>query len=182
MEEAVNLDWVGVAGPLMKRYMEATKHPTLEIKHSAIVWRYEEVDPARAKEMVDLMKDLLLHEPVAIKSGHRSIEVHPQGINKGSVVRKVLSAMADDQNRADFVLFIGDDSSDQDMFEFFATDKHKDVVAPRATVITCTVANKASKAKYYLENIDGVKSLLVSLAERARSLSRSKLLTLTEQQ
>ncbi|CAL9094039.1 unnamed protein product [Musa acuminata var. zebrina] len=178
MEEAVNLDWVGVAGPLMKRYMEATKHPTLEIKHSAIVWRYEEVDPARAKEMVDLMKDLLLHEPVAIKSGHRSIEVHPQGINKGSVVRKVLSAMADDQNRADFVLFIGDDSSDQDMFEFFATDKHKDVVAPRATVITCTVANKASKAKYYLENIDGVKSLLVSLAERARSLSRSKLLTI----
>lgn len=78
MEEAVNLDWVGVAGPLMKRYVEATKHPTLEIKHSAIVWRYEEVDPARAKEMEDLMKDLLLHEPVVIKSGHRSIEVHPQ--------------------------------------------------------------------------------------------------------
>ncbi|RRT61588.1 hypothetical protein B296_00024656 [Ensete ventricosum] len=76
--EAVNLDWVDVAGPLMKRYMDARKHPTLETKDSAIVWRYEEEDPGWAKEMMDLMKDLLRHEQVAIKSSHRSIEVHPQ--------------------------------------------------------------------------------------------------------
>ncbi|RRT61589.1 hypothetical protein B296_00024657 [Ensete ventricosum] len=87
--------------------------------------------------------------------------------------------MAAHQNRADFVLCIGDDDSDQDMFEFFATDKHKDVVAPRATVITCSVAKKTRKAKYYLENMDTVKSLLLSLAERARSPSRSDPLTLT---
>lgn len=86
-----------------------------------------------------------------------------QGVNKGSSAKKILSAMADHQQPADFVLCVGDDSSDEEMFELFASKKHEDVVASRATVFTCNVAGKPSRARYYLENMEEVKGLLVAL-------------------
>ncbi|URE44428.1 Alpha,alpha-trehalose-phosphate synthase UDP-forming [Musa troglodytarum] len=166
-DDGDDLEWVRVARPVMKWYTQATKHSRMEIKDSALVWQCRHSDSIYAseqtKEMADHLKELLMNEPVAVKTGHRSVEVHPKGVNKGSSAKKILSAMADHQQRADFVLCVGDDSSDEEMFELFASKKHKDVVASRATVFTCKVARKPSRARYYLENAEGVKGLLVAL-------------------
>ncbi|RWW64840.1 hypothetical protein BHE74_00027890 [Ensete ventricosum] len=192
-DDSDDLDWVRVARPVMKLYTQATKHSRMEIKDSALVWQCRHSDAIYAseqtKEMADHLKELLMNEPVAVKTRYRTVEVHPkvcyayvhdkrtgpclltlfhlrsfsQGVNKGSSAKKILSAMADHQQRADFVLCVGDDSSDDEMFELFASEKHKDVVAASATVFTCNVGRKPSRARYFLANMDEVKGLLVAL-------------------
>ncbi|CAL9770445.1 unnamed protein product [Musa acuminata subsp. burmannicoides] len=166
-DDGDDLDWVRIARPVMKWYTRATNHSIMEIKDSALVWQCRHSDAIYASEqtneMADHLKDLLMNEPVAVKTGDRSVEVHPKGVNKGSCAKKILSAMADHRRRADFVLCVGDDSSDEEMFELFASKKHEDVVASRATVFTCKVAGKPSRARYSLENMEEVKGLLVAL-------------------
>jgi trehalose 6-phosphate synthase/phosphatase len=61
----------------------------------------------------------------------------------------------------DFVLCIGDDKSDEDMFESIADA----TIAPNVEIFACTVGRKPSKAKYYLEDIADVIHVLEGLAE-----------------
>lgn len=59
----------------------------------------------------------------------------------------------------DFILCIGDDRSDEDMFESISN------AAPSsAEVFACTVGRKPSKATYYLNDTEEVIRLLESLA------------------
>ena len=89
------------------------------------------------------------------------------------VTKRLLASMASRGTPPDFVLCIGDDKSDEDMFESIADA----VVAPSAEVFACTVGRKPSKAKYYLEDIGDVIYMLHGLAKASqqplqRSLSR----------
>jgi trehalose-phosphatase len=56
----------------------------------------------------------------------------------------------------DFVLSIGDDRSDEDMFNFL--NKQKDL-----KVVTCTVGTRSTEANYYIPNVDSVLSTLEKL-------------------
>jgi len=58
--------------------------------------------------------------------------------------------MKEGGKQADFVLCIGDDRSDEDMFENIAALK-RNMVASR-TLFACTVGQKPSKAKFYLDD------------------------------
>lgn len=71
--------------------------------------------------------------------------------------------MAGSGEAPDFVLCIGDDRSDEDMFEsILNTSSPPTAVAPE--VFACTVGRKPSKAKYYLDDTDDVVMLLQYLA------------------
>lgn len=73
--------------------------------------------------------------------------------------------MAENGKHADFVLCIGDDRSDEDMFEIFGDAKLKDILSPNPSVFACTVGQKPSKATYYLDDTTEVITMLESLAE-----------------
>ena len=87
------------------------------------------------------------------------------------VTKRLLASMASRGTPPDFVLCIGDDKSDEDMFESIADA----VVAPSAEVFACTVGRKPSKAKYYLEDIGDVIHMLEGLAEASQTSQRSSL-------
>lgn len=63
---------------------------------------------------------------------------------------------------ADFVLCIGDDRSDEDMFEGIG---NKNLVSSNAHVYSCTVGQKPSKATYYLDDTNDVLEMLRALAD-----------------
>lgn len=88
-----------------------------------------------------------------------------QGVSKGLVVEKILSSMMEDGRQADFVLCIGDDRSDEDMFEDVASIVSKNLVARRSTIFGCTVGQKPSKARYYLDDTTDVINMLGALAD-----------------
>ncbi|XP_071685823.1 probable alpha,alpha-trehalose-phosphate synthase [UDP-forming] 7 [Rutidosis leptorrhynchoides] len=161
--------WMQMAEPVMKLYTEATDGSSIETKESALVWQYRDADPgfgfAQAKEMLDHLESVLANEPVAVKSGQYIVEVKPQEASKGLVAEKIFTSMAEKGRQADFVLCIGDDRSDEDMFEIIGNAISKNMISVNTNVFACTVGQKPSKAKYYLDDTSEVIFMLENLAE-----------------
>ncbi|KAK1352741.1 UDP-Glycosyltransferase / trehalose-phosphatase family protein [Heracleum sosnowskyi] len=120
----VDCSWKQIAEPVMKLYTETTDGSTIEDKETSTVWCYEDADPdfgsCQAKELHNHLDSVLANEPVTVKSGQNVVEVKPQGVSKGLVAKRILSTMQERGMIPDFVLCIGDDRSDEDMFEIDA--------------------------------------------------------------
>ncbi|XP_048127014.1 probable alpha,alpha-trehalose-phosphate synthase [UDP-forming] 7 [Rhodamnia argentea] len=166
--------WMHITEPVMQQYTEATDGSSIEAKESALVWQYRDADlgfgSSQGKEMLDHLESVLANEPVSVKSGHFIVEVKPQGATKGAVAEKVFTAMAENGKQADFVLCIGDDRSDEDMFEMIGNVVSRDILSSNTAVFACTVGQKPSKARYYLDDTSEVRNMLESLAEASDSL------------
>lgn len=90
-----------------------------------------------------------------------------QGVSKGLVAEKIFTSMAKNGQQADFVLCIGDDRSDEEMFEMIGNAVNKGVLSSNTSVFACTVGQKPSKAKYYLDDTVEVIAMLEALAEKS---------------
>ncbi|OWM72986.1 probable alpha,alpha-trehalose-phosphate synthase [UDP-forming] 7 [Punica granatum] len=169
--------WMQIAEPVMKLYTEATDGSTIETKESALVWHHRDADPGfgstQAKEMLDHLESVLANEPVAVRSGQFIVEVKPQGVSKGVIAERIFATMAHNGRPADFVLCIGDDRSDEDMFEIVG-NLIGGTLASNTSIFACTVGQKPSKAKYFLDDTAGVILLLESLAEASDPLSSTE--------
>jgi trehalose 6-phosphate synthase/phosphatase len=73
--------------------------------------------------------------------------------------------MKEKGRQADFVLCVGDDRSDEDMFENIADVMKRNIVAPKTPLFACTVGQKPSKARFYLDDTFEVVNMLSSLAD-----------------
>ncbi|KAI6682524.1 hypothetical protein NL676_036405 [Syzygium grande] len=163
----MDFEWKKIAEPVMEQYIEATDGSFIETKESALVWHHQDADPQfgsfQAKELLNHLESVLTNEPVVVKRGQHIVEVKPQGVNKGTVVENLISTVQSSGKSPDFLLCIGDDRSDEDMFEAIA----RPVSTPStsaAEVFACTVGQKPSMAKYYLDDTSEVIKLLQGLA------------------
>ncbi|XP_057749211.1 probable alpha,alpha-trehalose-phosphate synthase [UDP-forming] 11 [Arachis stenosperma] len=163
-----DFDWKKMAEPVMAHYTEATDGSFIENKESAMVWHHQEADPyfgsCQAKELLDHLENVLANEPVVVKRGQHIVEVKPQGVSKGIVVENLISSMRSEGKSPDFLLCIGDDRSDEDMFESIARSVSNPALPTISQVFACTVGQKPSMAKYYLEDTSEVIKLLQGLA------------------
>ncbi|XP_068642840.1 probable alpha,alpha-trehalose-phosphate synthase [UDP-forming] 7 [Aristolochia californica] len=173
--QSTDFGWIQIAEPVMKLYTEATDGSSIETKESALVWHHQDADPgfgsSQAKELLDHLESVLANEPVAVKRGQHIVEVKPQAVSKGLVAEKILASMTEKGRQADFVLCIGDDRSDEDMFEGMGA-LAREMLSSNPAVFACTVGQKPSKAKYYLDDTVDVIRMLQSLAEASVSSSR----------
>ncbi|CAL0331507.1 unnamed protein product [Lupinus luteus] len=162
-----DLDWKNIVEPIMQLYTETTDGSNMEIKESALVWRHQDADPdfgkSQAKELLNHLESVLANEPAVAKKGQHVVEVNPQGISKGLVAEKVLSTMVNGGNLPDFVMCIGDDISDEDMFESILRTVSCPSLPVAPEIFACTVGQKPSKAKYYLDDPSDVLKLLQCL-------------------
>eukprot|EP00252_Welwitschia_mirabilis_P008517 TRINITY_DN20419_c1_g1_i1.p1 TRINITY_DN20419_c1_g1~~TRINITY_DN20419_c1_g1_i1.p1 ORF type:complete len:861 (+),score=153.58 TRINITY_DN20419_c1_g1_i1:1510-4092(+) len=170
--------WKEIALPVMKLYTETTDGSYIETKESALVWHHQDADPdfgsCQAKELLDHLESVLANEPVVVKSGQHIVEVKPQGVSKGLVAERLISIMGEKGRRPDFVLCIGDDRSDEDMFETIAGAIGGPSLSPIAEVFACTVGQKPSKAKYYLDDTAEVLRMLQGLSAVSDQSSKSE--------
>ncbi|KAI9381238.1 hypothetical protein POPTR_015G074000v4 [Populus trichocarpa] len=170
---AVDFDWKNIAEPVMKLYTEATDGSYIEVKESALVWHHQDADPdfgsCQAKELLDHLENVLANDPVAVKRGQNIVEVKPQGVTKGFVAEKVLSKMIASGKPPGFVLCIGDDRSDEDMFESISKTPYSSSLPSAPAIFACTVGQKPSKARYYLDDTVDVLALLQCLADASSS-------------
>lgn len=97
---------------------------------------------AQAKELIDHLESVMLGEAVEVVSGLKYVECKPRGLSKGTMVQKLLA-----QVKPDFVLCVGDDKSDEQMFETLV-EKSLD----NAQVFACTVGQKPSRANFYVND------------------------------
>ncbi|KAK7329849.1 hypothetical protein VNO77_24030 [Canavalia gladiata] len=170
-----DFEWKMIAEPVMALYTEATDGSFIEHKESALVWHHQEADPyfgsCQAKELLDHLESVLANEPVVVHRGQHIVEVKPQGVSKGKVVEDLISTMRSEGKSPDFLLCIGDDRSDEDMFESIARSASNPALPTISRVFACTVGQKPSMAEYYLDDTTEVINLLEGLATGSASAS-----------
>jgi len=120
-------DWKEVVFELMKMYAKRVQGSIIEYKGAAISWNYREVGAQLvAKEMaLELMRfldpdepgGLMRGYPVTVSVGKGYVEVGRSDVNKGISVKRVIAEITKQIGNPDFILCIGDDRSDEHMFE-----------------------------------------------------------------
>ena len=144
-------DWKRDIRHVLKMYVDRTPGSFIEEKEFSIAWHYRRVDPElgtrRAKELVDNLNtgDLNLQ----VLEDTEIIEVKNVDINKGMAASHWIA-----KKEWDFVLAIGDDQTDEDVFS----------ILPK-TAYSIEVGAGPSKARFYLDSPSGVLLLLKELVE-----------------
>lgn len=69
-----------------------------------------------------------------------------QVATKGLVAEKIFTSMAENGKRANFVLGIGDNRSDEDMFEIIGSAVSRNILSSYTSIFACIVGQEASKA------------------------------------
>lgn len=147
-------DWKSNIYPVFEVFAERTPGAFIEEKSFSLVWHYRKSEPElgslRAKELVDAIRVFLNSTGLQVLLGNKVIEVKPVDINKGKASVHWL-----EKEKWDFILGMGDDWTDEDIFA---------VLPEQAWSIKVGFA-AFTKAHYYVESQEAARSLLKSLAE-----------------
>lgn len=183
--ENSDLSWKETALAILEAFTERTNGSLIQNKGSALVWKFDDVDPEfgsmQAKLLSDHLQSVLAEYPVNIQKGKGYIEVRPHGINKGVMVDHIVSELYATSGGIDFILCVGDDSGDEYMFqalaERFSSFSSNSQQAGAPAVFTVVVGQKPSAAQYFVNDHEEVVELCQSLrlhstrANRNRSLN-----------
>ncbi len=144
-------DWKEEIKPILERYGDRTPGSFIEEKDFSLVWHYRKVDPALASARANELKDALLHLTanlnLGVLEGNKVIEIKNVGIHKGQVALRWIS-----KQNWDFILAIGDDWTDEDVFH----------VLPESAY-SIKVGSLPSRAKFNVDSVKDVRSLLQDL-------------------
>ena len=134
----------------MDAFSDRTPGSFVEEKSYSLVWHYRNVQKGlgglRGNELMDNLRYLTAPHGLQLLNGNKVIEVKNTEINKGKSTLKLL-----DQDEYDFVLAIGDDYTDEDIFKSLPE-----------TAISIKVGTDISAARYFVENHEEVLVLLFS--------------------
>jgi len=107
-------DWKPGVRDLMERYVDRLPGARVEEKEFALAWHYRLAEPdlagLRAQELSDHLIDLTETSELRVIQGHKVVEVRPAGTSKGTACQAFLA------RGYDFVLGVGDDTTDEDLF------------------------------------------------------------------
>ena len=106
---------------ILQHTIDKTPRSQMEQKDAALVWHYRKVDvwlaELRAQQLINALIGPCSRLNLQIVPGNKIVEIKPPDYNKGSEVLRRLQ-----QEEYDFVLAIGDDTTDEDMFRALPPD------------------------------------------------------------
>ena len=117
--EDLNMDWQEEVMDVFGRYSERTPGSFIERKKIAITWHYRRADPEwggwQAQNCQrELERGISMKWDVEVMTGKANVEVRPRFVNKGEIVRRLVTAYGDGEERMpDFVFCLGDDHTDE---------------------------------------------------------------------
>ncbi len=156
MLNPVTTKWKDAVRPILQLYVDRLPGALLEEKEFSLAWHYRRADPEqaaeRANELLDDLSNYTRNIDVQVQLGHKVIEIRNIGVTKGTAARDWIGT-----DTPDFILGIGDDLTDEDLFR---------ALPPEAYSVRIGFGSTA--AKYYLGNHILVRRLLRELAEVTR--------------
>ncbi len=151
--EPIRSEWMTEIKPLLELFVDRTPGSILEEKDYSLVWHYRRVEPSlaslRVSELNDVLVQMVENLNLGVIQGDKVIEIKGTGINKGAAAERWLFA-----SQPDFILTMGDDVTDEDMF-----------VAMPKEAFTIKVGLKPSHAKYNLRTVREVRTLLIKIGK-----------------
>ncbi len=141
---------------ILSNYTHQTDGSYVRKLSKTIIWNYDTADPDfgawQAKELVDHLEGVLGGLDVVNNKQDKEVLVKPKGVSKGRALGRVL------ENGYDFCLCVGNDRSDEDMFEALVSD---DVSDGTSRVNYCiVVGQRPSKAAWYVNDVREVVGVL----------------------
>lgn len=150
----INLSWKASVRAYLEKYPTLYPGSFIEEKKYSLAWHYRTVeniddDAIRATFSKDLTL-LNINNDFHVLHGNKVIEIKSTYSNKGSFVKDYLN-----REKFDFVLALGDDVTDEDMFAVLKEKNH----------FTIKVGPGKTEAKY---NVVGVNNVLLLLEQLSR--------------
>lgn len=100
---------------ILNRTVDRTPRSELETKETALVWHYRNSDiwlaDMREKQLVNELMGPVSRQDLQIMRGNKIVEIKSPDHHKGTEVERLLQ-----KSDYDFVMAIGDDTTDDDMF------------------------------------------------------------------
>ena len=150
-------DWKRALLPILETYADRLPGALVEDKEESVSWHYRMADPEQAAmfapELIDHLLSLTGKTDLQVVQGDKVVEVRHAGVNKGSAALTWTS-----QEDYDFILAVGDDTTDEDFFR-----------ALSGSAFSLRVGLSATHAQYNIRNSNDVINLLRDLVHAGES-------------
>lgn len=154
----LNQNWKKDFMTQLAMYTKLTPGSFVEEKTYSIAWHYRRAEAnlgqARAREIADALGKKARATGLHILKGNKVIEIKSITINKGKITREILK-----KDNYDFILAIGDDTTDEDTFRALP-DK----------AFRIKVGTGPTAAEYRVDSVPKVRALLTGLSSRNNTL------------
>jgi trehalose 6-phosphate synthase/phosphatase len=162
MPREYNTSWKASLLPVLLQYADRLPGAFVEQKEYSLAWHYRAADPDQSERVSNELKANLTqftaNIDVQVLEGNKVLEIRNTGVDKG---RAALRWLANESY--DFILAIGDDQTDEDLFVSLPAD---------AFSIRVGMAN--TRARYSLRHPGEVLDLLRWLCDASAPTSRSE--------
>ncbi|GAA0748148.1 bifunctional alpha,alpha-trehalose-phosphate synthase (UDP-forming)/trehalose-phosphatase [Gaetbulibacter jejuensis] len=146
--EHLKNDWMANIQPILETFVDRTPGTFIEKKKYSLAWHYRKADPELAQirtiELNTVLTSLISNDNLTVLKGNKVIEIKSSNVNKGRAALRLLN-----EKSYDFIFSIGDDWTDEYMFEELPESAY-----------TVKVGFKKTKARYYVKDTDEVRTLL----------------------
>ena len=142
--------WMDDIKPIFESFMDRTPGTFIEEKYNSLVWHYRKTDPELAAGRVVELKTVLsslISDQLSMMDMDKALEVIDRQIDKGTAAAEMIG-----QHPYDFILCIGDDVTDENMFSALPDD-----------AFTIKVGKNPTIASYSIAGVSKVKELLSAL-------------------
>jgi trehalose 6-phosphate synthase/phosphatase len=150
-KKGLNNAWKQQVLPILNTYPERTPGSFIEEKSYSLVWHYRKAEKdlgdMRASEMMNNLRYMAADLGLHLLPGNKVVEIKNMEVNKGKSAQQYLL-----REPYDFVMAIGDDNTDEDMFKAMKED-----------AITIKVNSNISAARFYLRDVKEVREFLKGL-------------------
>ncbi|KAJ6258920.1 Trehalose-phosphatase [Drechslerella dactyloides] len=170
LTETFDMSWQKDVMDIFQYYTERTQGSFIERKRCALTWHYRRADPDygafQARECQSHLENTVMQKyDVEVMTGKANLEVRPTFVNKGEIAKKLVAEYNDDA-KPDFVLCLGDDTTDEDMFRAL---RRSPLPAEHVFAVTIGASTKMTLANWHLPEpadvIDTVGLLIGTVTE-----------------
>lgn len=151
--ERLKTDWMDSIYPILETFVDRTPGTFIERKNFSLAWHYRIADPELAKirtiELNTVLTSMVSNNDLSVLKGNKVIEIKSSNVNKGRATSRIIL-----EQDFDFIAVIGDDWTDEYMFE---------EVPEYAYTIKVGMDN--TSAKYRIDNPENVLQLLAKLVD-----------------
>ncbi|MEM9258351.1 MAG: bifunctional alpha,alpha-trehalose-phosphate synthase (UDP-forming)/trehalose-phosphatase [Bacteroidota bacterium] len=143
--------WMPKVRELLENLVARTPGSFIEDKDYSLAWHYRAIDrilgQKRVREFRDMLSYLIQNQDLQVLEGNKVVEIKNAGVNKGKATSHWVQ-----KHKWDFVLGIGDDATDEDIFA--ALPEHG---------VSIKVGTDRTAAKYKLSGVSEVRKMFKSL-------------------
>ena len=166
--------WKETVLKILQSFKAKTEGSYIVNKEATIAWYYKDCDSyfghLQANELTSHLNNIFEGGRIDVVNGKDCVEIKPKNVNKGYFISHIIQNEFLNSKYVDFVMAIGDDDSDEEMFKYLSSmefqfnqlkKKEKEIVT-----FGVTVGKKPSTAKYFLNEVNEIILYLDSLSHK----------------